>query len=310
MLLFRPCFDEVEILPDELDVEHKWHNTTMDEARALAKDEFPALLAETPEPPQTLYIRGVLPSADYKLLTVVGSRRMSPYGRDVTEFLIRGLAGYPVSIVSGLALGIDAAAHRAALDAGLHTIALPGSGVNPEVVYPASNRKLADEIVEKGGAVMSEYAPNEKTRLHYFPERNRIMAGMSHATLIIEAGMKSGTLITARLASDYGRELLIVPHSIFDEGGEGGHLFMRIGAAPVRHASDILQALGLEEQAKTAFDLTPEEERVIEALASPCARDDLIRTLALPVSDANVLLLGMELKGLIKETLGEIRRNF
>lgn len=281
----------------------------MNDARVLAKDEFPALLAETPEPPDTLYIRGTLPPADYKLLTVVGSRRMSPYGKDVTEFLIHGLASYPVSIVSGLALGIDAAAHRAALDAGLHTVALPGSGINPDVIYPASNRRLADEIVKNGGAVMSEYGPTEKTRLHYFPERNRIMAGMSHATLIIEAGMKSGTLITARLASDYGRELLIVQHSIFDEGGEGGHLFMKIGAAPVRTASDILQSLGLEEQAKTAYDLTPEEEKVIEALASSMPRDDLIRTLALPISDANVLLLGMELKGLIKETLGELHRN-
>jgi DNA processing protein len=281
----------------------------MDAVRALDKSEFPALLAETPEPPETLYIRGVLPPLDYRLLTIVGSRRMSPYGRDVTEFLVRGLAGYPVSIVSGLALGIDAAAHRAALSAGLHTIALPGSGVNPDVIYPATNRHLADEIVEAGGAILSEFEPSAKTHLHYFPQRNRIMAGMSHATLIIEAGMKSGTLITARLASDYGRELLIVPHSIFDEGGEGGHLFMRIGAAPVRHASDILQALGLEEQARTAYDLTPEEEKVIEALASPQPRDDLIRTLAMPVSDANVLLLGMELKNLIKETLGELRRN-
>lgn len=281
----------------------------MDAARALAKDEFPALLAETPEPPDTLYIRGTLPPAGYKLLTVVGSRRMSPYGKDVTEHLIRSLIGYPVSIISGLALGIDAIAHRAALLNGLHTIALPGSGVNPDVVYPASNRGLADEIVAKGGAIMSEWEPMQKTHISFFPRRNRIMAGMSHATLIIEAGMKSGTLITARLASDYGRELLIVPHSIFDEGGEGGHLFMKIGAAPVRSASDILQALGLEEQAKTAYDLTPEEEKVIEALASPMPRDDLIHILALPVSDANVLLLGMELKGLIKETLGEIHKN-
>mgnify|MGYP003386491637 FL=1 len=281
----------------------------MDTARQLAPEEFPPLLVETPEPPDSLYIRGTLPAPEHKLLTVVGSRRMSRYGKDVVEYLIRGLQGYPVSIVSGLALGIDATAHRAALDAGLHTVALPGSGINRNVIYPASNRDLADEIVEKGGAIMSEWEPNQKTHISFFPKRNRIMAGMSHATLIIEAGMKSGTLITARLASDYGRELLIVPHSIFDEGGEGGHLFMRLGAAPVRSASDILEALGLEEQARTALDLSPEEERVIEALSSPMPRDELIRTLALPVSDANVLLLGMELKGIIKETLGELRRN-
>lgn len=277
--------------------------------RELTRDEFPPLLREIPEPPETLYIRGALPPAGHKLLTVVGSRRMSPYGKDVTEYLIGGLAGYPVSVVSGLALGIDAAAHRAALAAGLHTLALPGSGVHPDVIYPASNRDLADKMVASGGGVMSEWEPMQKTHISFFPRRNRVMAGMSHATLIIEAGMQSGTLITARLASDYGRELLIVPHSIFAEGGEGGHLFMKIGAAPVRTASDILQALGLEEHAKAAYDLTPDEEQVIEVLASPQSRDELIRALKMSVSDANVLLLGMELKGLIKETLGEVRRN-
>lgn len=281
----------------------------MDEVRALHKNEFPPLLAEIPEPPERLYVRGALPPPSHKLLTVVGSRRMSPYGRDATEFLLRGLAHYPISVVSGLALGVDAAAHRAALSAGLHTVALPGSGINRDVIYPASNRRLADEIVEKGGALLSEFEPDEKTRLHFFPKRNRIMAGMSHATLIVEASMKSGTLITARLAADYGRELLIIPHSIFDESGEGGHLFMRLGAAPVRSPSDILEALGFEPEARSAINLSPEEERVIKALGSPMSRDELIRLLALPVSEANVLLLGMELKNLIKETLGELRRN-
>lgn len=281
----------------------------MADVRALSPHEFPTLLAEIPEPPATLYLRGALPPEGHKLLTVVGSRRISPYGRDVCEYLIRNLAGYPVSIVSGLALGVDSAAHRAALSVGLHTIALPGSGINPEVIYPATNRNLAEEIIEKGGAIMSEWDPEQKTHISFFPKRNRIMAGMAHATLIIESGIKSGTLITARLASDYGRELLVVPYSIFDEGGEGGHLFMRLGAAPVRSASDILEALGLEEQARSAVNLSREEEGIIEALASPMPRDELIRALALPVAEANVLLLGMELRGLIKESLGELRRN-
>lgn len=277
--------------------------------RALEPEEFPSLLKEMTDPPKQLYLRGTLPPPDYKLLTVVGSRRMSRYGKDATDFLIRGLAGYPVAIVSGLALGVDAAAHRAAMAHGLPTIALPGSGLNDDVIYPPSHRGLAKEILESGGALLSEFEPSDMTMLHFFPQRNRIMAGMSHATLIIEAGMKSGTLITAKLTVEYNRDLLIVPHPIFDEGGAGGHLFMKLGAAPVRSSEDILEALGLEAGAKQQADLEPDERKVVNLLGSPIERDELIRELGLPVPEANALLLGMELKGLIKESGGEIRKN-
>lgn len=277
--------------------------------RILEPEEFPPLVREMTDPPKRLYLRGTLPPPEYKLLTVVGSRRMSRYGKDVTDFLIRGLAGYPVAIVSGLALGVDAAAHRAAMAHGLLTVALPGSGLNDDVIYPPSHRPLAREILEAGGVLLSEFEPDEKTMLHFFPQRNRIMAGMSHATLIVEAGMKSGTLITAKLTVEYNRDLLIVPHSIFDEGGAGGHLFMKLGAAPVRTSENILEALGLEAEAREEADLEPDERKVIDALASPIARDELIRELGMPVPEANALLLGMELKGLIKDVGGELRKN-
>ena len=281
----------------------------MTEIAKLKPSQFPALLREIPDPPKTLYLRGTLPPPETKLLTVVGSRRMSRYGKDACEHLISGLAGYPIAIVSGLALGIDGVAHEAALEAGLPTIAVPGSGLSDEVLYPRAHFRLAQRILENGGALLSEFEPEWKPRPESFPQRNRIMAGISHAVLIIEAGLQSGTLITARLATEYNRELLIVPHSIFAEGGAGGHLFARLGAAPVRGSDDILMALGIE-KTETARDmaLTDEEQKVIDILSEPTPRDELIRALEMPISAANVLLASMELRGLIAESLGEIRK--
>jgi len=283
----------------------------MSEIRLLHEPEFPPLLREIPDAPHSLYMRGAFPPEGRRLLAVVGSRRMSRYGKDACEHLISGLAGTPISIVSGLALGIDATAHEAALRAGLHTIAVLGSGVADSALYPRSNVRLAHDILKAGGALLSEEEPFWRARPESFPKRNRIVTGMSHATLIIEASERSGTLITAKLATEYNRDLLIVPHSIFSDGGAGGHIFMRLGGAPVRTSADILDALDLETVSSGArTDLTPEEQEVINALASPLPRDELIRALGINVAEANALLLGMELKGLIQETLGEIRKNF
>lgn len=274
----------------------------------LYPEDFPALLREIPDPPKHLYLRGKLPRG-YKFLTVVGSRAMSQYGKDVCEHLIAGLEGYPIAIVSGLALGTDATAHRAALRHHLPTVAVPGSGVNDSVLYPRTNLGLAYDILDAGGALMSEFEPDEKTMIHFFPQRNRIMAGMSDAVLIIEAGPQSGTLITARLATDYNRELLCVPHSIFSEGGAGGHQFMKLGAAPARSASDILEALNIvEEKNMEAVQLTREEQEVLTLLSEPLSRDELVRALGTPIGQINVLLAQMELRGLIGESLGQIRK--
>ncbi len=285
----------------------------MVEITKLGQNRFPKLLREIPDPPKTLYMRGTLPTPETKLLAVVGSRRMSRYGKDACEYLISGLAGYPVAIVSGLALGIDGVAHEAALAANLATIAIPGSGLADEVLYPRTHLNLAHRILEKGGALLSEFEPEWRPRPESFPQRNRIMAGISHATLIIEAGVQSGTLITARLASDYNRELLIVPHSIFAEGGDGGHIFAKLGATPTRSAEDILTALGIDiekkEHERLTMSLTDAEQRVMDILVEPMPRDELIRALEMPTASANVLLASMELRGLITESLGEIRKN-
>ena len=280
------------------------------EIRKLSKNNFPALLSEINDPPSTLYLRGTLPPPETKLLAVVGSRRMSRYGQDACEYLIAGLAGYPISIVSGLALGIDGVAHKAALKAGLHTTAVPGSGLSEEVLYPRAHLMLSRNILDSGGALLSEMEPDEHAAPYTFPKRNRIMAGMSHAVLIIEAGLKSGTLITARLATEYNRELLIIPHSIFSEGGAGGHLFMSLGARPVRSADDILDVFDMKkEEIKKNIELTPDEERVIEILSAPMPRDELIRALGVATGSANVLLTQMEIRGIITEFMGEIRKN-
>ncbi len=279
-------------------------------------EEFPSLLREIPQPPTSLNYRGALPPADFKLLAVVGSRKYSVYGKQVVDHLISGLKGYEVGIVSGLALGIDSLAHEAALVNNLYTLAVPGSGIGDDVIYPATHKALARKILEQGGGLLSEFASDFTATKWSFTQRNRIMAGIAHATLMIEAGEKSGTLITARMATDYNRELLVVPGNIFSANSAGSHQFLKLGATPVTCAQDILYALGFSqeevEQKPLAFvppsSLSPAEQKVLATLREPTQTDTLIRTLDLPLSDANALLMQMEMKGLISEEQGIYRR--
>lgn len=277
----------------------------------LSVKDFPPLLSEIPQPPKQLYIRGELPPLEWKWLAVVGSRALTSYGKQVCEYLIEGLRAYPIVIVSGLAFGADACAHKAALAAGLPTVAVPGSGLDYSVMYPRANVSLAKEIIKAGGTHLSEFEPVETARDFMFPTRNRIVVGLSHATLIIEAKEKSGSLITAKLTTDYNRDLLVVPGSIFSATSKGTHQFLKLGAQAATEPSDILKALGLEYLAPKSpaerRDLNADERRVLEIISSPCSRDILLESLALPASDANVLLSMMEIKGLIKEELGVVR---
>jgi DNA processing protein len=280
--------------------------------QTLVPADFPALLQQIPDRPKQLRVRGTLPSDEYKWLAVVGSRACTEYGRRACRYLIEGLRGYPVVIVSGLAYGIDAEAHKAALDNDLATVAVPGSGLDWSVLYPRANVALAREILEKGGAILSEFKDDLKATDYTFPQRNRIMAGMTHATLMIEAKEKSGTLITAKLAVEYNRELLVVPGSIFAEESRGVHQFLRLGATAITKPEDILQALGIVPRESASLsslrtDLSPEELRVFEILASPLSRDALLAILDVPIMEANILLSTMEIKGLIVEELGVIR---
>lgn len=282
--------------------------------RQLTANEYPEQLREIPQPPKTLWLRGSLPQADTKLLAVVGSRALSRYGREAIDHLIGGLCGYPVSIVSGLALGADAAAHRAALSAGLHTIAMPGSGISDSAIAPRTNYGLAHDILKSGGALLSEYSPETPPATWTFPQRNRLMVGISHAVLVIEAGEKSGTLITARLAGEYNRDLLCVPHRIGDPHGYGANLFLRLGAGLVSEPAHILEALGMptekpaDAHAEAPPDLSPHELVLFALLKEPASRDDIIRLSDLPAGDALTALVMLELRGLAHEEFGAWRR--
>lgn len=283
-------------------------------SRVFLKQNFPKRLLEIPHVPEKLYIEGEFPQEeDVKFLAIVGSRKHTNYGKDACEKLIAGLKGYPIVIVSGLALGIDAIAHKAALENGLRTIAIPGSGLDRSIIHPQTNAELADRIVRNDGCLISEYEPTFRATQWSFPQRNRIMAGMCSAVLVIEAEEKSGTLITARMATDYNRDVLALPGSIFSKSSNGTNMLIRMGATPIRHTNDLLEALGFEvkedEQAKTDdADLTKEEKKMLDLLDEPMHKDELIRQSGFPTVEANIILSMMEIKGLVKEEMGEIRK--
>ncbi len=278
--------------------------------RQLTRDEYPEGLREIPQVPTHLWLRGNLPPAGHKVLTVVGSRDLSPYGQEVIDYLIGGLSGYPISIVSGLALGADAAAHRTALSAGLHTMAFPGSGIAESAIAPRTNAGLAQKILEQGGALISEYAPTSTPQPWMFPQRNRLMVGIAQAVLVIEAGERSGTLITARLTGEYNRDLLCVPHRIGDPHGYGSSLFLRLGAGLVTEPAHILEALHIPEQEETSSSedgsqqLSPNEELLLSLLTAPTSREDLVTRSKLPQGEALTALVMLELRGLVHEQFG------
>ena len=279
--------------------------------RQLQSSEFPSLLKEIPDTPKRLFVRGELPRADYTMLCVVGSRATTPYGRRMCQALISGLARSPVAIISAMALGIDTEAHKTALDVGLPTVAVLPSSCDDKSLYPSSNKALAQRILARGGALLSENVAPFKAMTHSFAQRNRIMSGMSKATLIIEAGEKSGTLITARLALDYNREVLCVPHELGRESGAGANRLIREGATLVRSAEDILQALGLASeplQTTLPTDLSESESKILEVLTESLVKDEIIERSELDAQEVSIVLTSLLIRGLINERLGKIER--
>ena len=284
--------------------------------RILHQDEFPPQLLEIPQVPDHLYIKGELPSPDdYIYVSVVGSRKHTSYGKDACEKIIRGLKGYPFVIVSGLALGIDSIAHKTALEVGLPTIAIPGSGLDDKVLYPSANRGLADLILRKGGCILSEFEPDFRATLWSFPKRNRIVAGISRAVIVIEAPEKSGALITVRMAVDYNRDVFAVPGSIFSETSKGTNKFIKLGATPLTCAEDILNAFGLidplmptQQTFAELEDISEDEKKLLELLDEPLSRDELITQSGMSAPNANAIISLLEIKGLISESLGKIRK--
>lgn len=287
----------------------------MEDVYKLKFEQFPKPLLEIPQPPKILYIRGTLPDSSLVYLAVVGSRKYTSYGKEICQKLIRGLKNYPIVIVSGLAVGIDSIAHKTAMEVGLPTISFPGSGLDNNVLFPKTNIKLAQEIVKSGGCLISEFEPNFVATTYSFPQRNRLMAGISRAVLVVEAEEKSGSLITARMALDYNRDVLAVPGSAFSLNSNGTNWLIKQGAIPITSSEDILEALGFEierpinhDKEKYA-DCSTDELKIIKLLREPVERDELIRMSGMKTSEANALLSIMELRELIKEELGQIRRN-
>lgn len=279
----------------------------------LEFEAFPEMLKEIPDAPERLFIRGQMPDKQRILLCVVGSRSCTPYGRRMTHKLIAGLAQYPIAIVSGLAHGIDTEAHKAALDVGLPTVAVLPSSLDEASLYPASNIILSRTILLKGGCLLSENEAPFKAALYSFAQRNRIMAGMSKATLIIEAGEKSGTLITAKLALQYNGEVLAIPHELERPSGMGVNRLIREGATLVQHSNDIVQALGFKlndapVQETLPTDLTDAETLVLRVLTEPLVHDEVLERTNAPAKEMHIALSSLLIRGLIIERLGKIER--
>ena len=210
----------------------------------IKNKNYPELLKKIYEPPQVLYVNGQLKAKEKYPLAVVGTRKVSLYGKKITYSFVKALAQAGLTIISGLALGVDGIAHQAALDVGGRTIAVLGSGL--DIIYPSSHQQLAQNIIESNGAIISEYEPKTRPSKWTFPARNRIVAGMSLGTLVIEAPKKSGALITARYALEQGREVFAIPGSIYNENSAGCNLLIKMGAKPVTKPEDILESFNLE----------------------------------------------------------------
>jgi len=287
------------------------------EIKKVTPENFPKLLQEIPSPPKEIYVVGNYPNENSNFLAVVGTRKFSNYGKDVCEKLIAGLAGHNFVIVSGLALGIDAIAHSTALRAGIPTVAVPGSGLSDKVIHPHSHLRLSKEIVDAGGCLLSEFPPDYPAAIHTFPQRNRIIAGLATATLVIEAPNKSGALITSKFALDFNRDVMSVPGPIFNENSKGVNGLIRRGAIPITCAEDILDAFGVVidlpgQNLKLDFStqgFSEIEKEIMESLHEPISKDDLIRKLGKPATLVNPALTMMQINGFIKESGGEIFKN-
>lgn len=274
----------------------------------IIKDKnYPKLLSEIPDPPAILYYKGKLPQKDDFLVSIVGSRACTSYGRQVAEEIAYNLAQEGLTIVSGLALGIDSIAHKAALDGKGKTIAVLGCGL--DIIYPYSHKKLAEEIVEKDGAIISEFPLSMPPLKPNFPMRNRIISGLSKATVVVEAALKSGALITAKSALEQNREVFAVPGSIKNPNCQGTNNLIKMGAHPVTSYEDILLELNIKltERKKTERKKgeTEEENLLLKILShEPASIDKLKEVSKLDIAVVNSTLIMLEIKGLIKNVGG------
>jgi DNA processing protein len=283
---------------------------------SLLDADYPRRLLMIPDPPPLLYVSGTLRASDELAMAVVGARRGTPAGRLVTERLAGGLAEAGFTIISGLARGVDAAAHRGALAAGGRTVAVLGCGLRR--TYPAEHQHLRDEIEEHGAAV-SELSLNAPPHSGHFPRRNRIISGLSYGVIVTEAAIDSGSLITARLAADQGREVFAIPGSVNEETSRGTHALIKQGATLVEHVKDVIDVIAPQLEpvmrsrmsparsaSATADNFGNHERLVYDALSDePLTVDSLLERTRLPVPSVVASLLSLELRRRVRQLPGQ-----
>ncbi|MCY4527220.1 MAG: DNA-processing protein DprA [Anaerolineaceae bacterium] len=292
----------------ELDLEREIERIRASGAEflTLLDDSYPEALRNIADPPLTLYLRGQLLPDDRHALGMVGTRKATGYGRDVAERLAQDLARQGITVTSGLAYGIDAAAHRGALKAGGRTLAVLGSGV--DVIYPANHRQLAQEI-SHNGALISEYPPGTLPEGRNFPRRNRLISGLSLGILVVQAPLTSGAIITANIAGEQGKDVFAVPGNILEPASAGCHRLIQDGAKLVTGVGDILDELNVTwtrvETATVASKVVPANASEASLLASlgaePTHVDDLARRCQMPVATVSSTLTILELRGFARK---------
>ena len=267
----------------------------------LGNNRYPELLREIYDPPANLYIRGNFSESDKLAIGVVGTRTFTSYGKQVTEDIVRDLAKAGITIVSGLAKGIDTFAHQTALRENGRTIAVLGSSIDEQSIYPSSNKDLAKKIIKKG-ALISEHPVGTKSERWYFAKRNRIISGLSLGVLVVEAPEKSGALITASQALEQNREVFVIPGSIYSRNSKGTNKLIQAGAKLVTSANDILEEFNLPllENQKIIYKPNKEEEILLKIIDEPTHIDEIIKISKLNASVVNSTLMTLELKGVIR----------
>jgi DNA processing protein len=271
----------------------------------VVDDDYPALLREIFDPPAALFYRGKLAPEEIAV-AVVGTRRCSSYGRGVAENLGRELGEAGVTVVSGLARGVDTAAHRGALAGGGRTVAVLGTGL--DVCYPRENIRLMEEIAVRG-ALVTEFPPGMPCQPWHFPVRNRIIAGLSRAVVVVEARERSGALITAEMALDQGREVMAVPGNITSLLSRGPNHLLKQGARPVTSLADVLEGIGLDalftDENRGRIALSPIETELVQMLSTePLTQEAVIQRTRIPARDVLAGLVYLELKGLVRSLPG------
>lgn len=268
---------------------------------------LPPLLAESPAPPHLLYVSGNAATLFLPSIAVVGSRAMTPYGEQACRYVVTACVRAGFAIVSGLATGIDAIAHQTTLELGGSTVAVLGSGLDPAVIFPAGNRHLAEKIIEQGGALVSEYPATAVARRHHFLERNRILAGLSVATIVVEAAYQSGAINTAHHAIEANRSVFAVPGSIFSTRSSGTHRLLKEGAQVLHSIDDLFSDLALpirSQQSGVLANLSPMQQGIMQRLhEGTCDAEALAQTLSCSSAELQASLTELEIQGIVRKNI-------